>query len=129
MPNGDFFTSCGAHVNCAIMSMLYTHSIGNQPYNMMAVFKTRDSVPSVRYSPICNVCVYGESGSSLLIESTDSVIIAQFTCAPHEVQNRHCCFALGNGWLQLTKKWVCFPGDGHSELDNTDQLCDILDTD
>ena len=26
-----FFTSRGAHVNCAIMAMLYTHSIGNQP--------------------------------------------------------------------------------------------------
>ena len=23
--NGDFFTSCGAHLNCAIMAMLYTH--------------------------------------------------------------------------------------------------------
>ena len=26
-----FFTSRGAHLNCAIMAMLYTHSIGNQP--------------------------------------------------------------------------------------------------
>ena len=26
-----FFTSCGAYVNCAIIAMLYTHSIGNQP--------------------------------------------------------------------------------------------------
>ena len=25
-----FFTSCGAHINCAIMAMLYTHWIGNQ---------------------------------------------------------------------------------------------------
>ena len=29
--NGDFLTSRGAHVNCAIMAMLYTHAIGNQP--------------------------------------------------------------------------------------------------
>ena len=29
--NGDFLTSRGAHVNCAIMAMLYTHSVGNQP--------------------------------------------------------------------------------------------------
>ena len=28
---GDFLTSSGAHVNCAIMAMLYTHAIGNQP--------------------------------------------------------------------------------------------------
>ena len=31
MPNCDFFTSRGAYVNCAIIAMLYTHSIGNQP--------------------------------------------------------------------------------------------------
>ena len=30
-----------------------------------------DSVPSARYSPFVMYCVYGESGSSLLIESTD----------------------------------------------------------
>ena len=49
------FTSCGAHVNCAIMPMLYTHSIRNPPQNTMVVFKMRDSIPSARYSPICNV--------------------------------------------------------------------------
>ena len=37
----------------------------------MVVFKKRDSVPSTIYS---SVCVNGESGSSLLIESTDSMI-------------------------------------------------------
>ena len=26
-----FFTLRGAYVNCAIIAMLYTHSIGNQP--------------------------------------------------------------------------------------------------
>ena len=26
-----FFISRVAHVNCAIMAMLYTHSVGNQP--------------------------------------------------------------------------------------------------
>ena len=30
-PKWRFLTSRGAHVNCAIMAMLYTHSIGNQP--------------------------------------------------------------------------------------------------
>ena len=30
MPNHDFFTSRGAYVNCAIIAMLYTLSIGNQ---------------------------------------------------------------------------------------------------
>ena len=39
----------------AIMAMLYTHSVGNPPLNKMVVFKMRDSVPSARYSPICNV--------------------------------------------------------------------------
>ena len=43
------------HVNCAIMAMLYTHSIGNQPQNTMVVFKMHDSVPSMRYSRVCNV--------------------------------------------------------------------------
>ena len=37
------------------MTMLYTHSIGNQLQNTMVVFKMRDSVPSARYSPVCNV--------------------------------------------------------------------------
>ena len=27
MPNRDFFTSRGAYVSCAIIAMLYTHSI------------------------------------------------------------------------------------------------------
>ena len=31
MPNRNFFTSCGAYVNYAIIAMLYTHSIGNHP--------------------------------------------------------------------------------------------------
>ena len=53
------------------IAMLYIHSIGNQPYNMIVVFKMRGVVPSVRYSIVCNVCVYGASRSSLLIESTD----------------------------------------------------------
>ena len=30
-PKWRFLTSRGAHVNCAIMAMLYTHPIGNQP--------------------------------------------------------------------------------------------------
>ena len=39
------------------------------------VFKMRKSVPSARYSRICNVLhLYGESGSFLLTESTDSMI-------------------------------------------------------
>ena len=42
-----FFTLRGAYANCAIIAMLYTHSIGNQPYNMMEVFKMRDSVTVV----------------------------------------------------------------------------------
>ena len=30
-PKWRFLTSRGAHVNCDIMAMLYTHPIGNQP--------------------------------------------------------------------------------------------------
>ena len=39
-----FFTLHGAYVFCAIIAMLYTHLIGNQPYNTMVVFKMCDSV-------------------------------------------------------------------------------------
>ena len=38
----------------------------------------RDSVPNARYSAFVMYCVYGESRSSLLIESTDSMIIRGF---------------------------------------------------
>ena len=38
-----------------------------------------DSVPSARYS---SVCVNGESGSSLIIESTDSMIINPILSKP-----------------------------------------------
>ena len=37
------------------MAILYNHSIENPPQNPMVVFKMRDSIPSARYSPICNV--------------------------------------------------------------------------
>ena len=68
------FTSRGAHLNCSIMAMLYTHSTGNQLWNTMVVFKMRDSVSSARYSPFLMYCVNGKPRSSLLIESTDSMI-------------------------------------------------------
>ena len=46
MPNCDFFffTSPGACVNCVIIAMLYTHSIGNQLFNMMVVLKRHESI-------------------------------------------------------------------------------------
>ena len=50
-----FFTSRGAYVNLHYIAILYTHSIGNQPSNTMVVFKMHDSVPSARYSSVCNV--------------------------------------------------------------------------
>ena len=50
-----FFTSRSAYVNCRIIAFLYTHLIGNQLQNTTVVFKMHDSVPSVRYSSVCNV--------------------------------------------------------------------------
>ena len=50
-----FFTSRGAYVNLRYIAILYTYSIGNQPWNTMVVFKMRDIVPSARYSIVCNV--------------------------------------------------------------------------
>ena len=61
----QFFTSRGAYVKLRYIAMLYTHSIGNQPYkNTMVVFKMCDSVhvPSARYSSVCNVlCLWSIS--------------------------------------------------------------------
>ena len=34
-----------------------------------------ESVHRPRYFRFCNVCIYGQSGPSLLIESTDSMIL------------------------------------------------------
>ena len=45
--------------------MLYTHSIENQPYNTMMVFKMRDSVPSRDIPAFVMYCVYGASRSYL----------------------------------------------------------------
>ena len=51
-----YFARCvGAYVQLRYIAMLYTHSFGNQPYNMMVMFKMRDSVHSARYYSVCNV--------------------------------------------------------------------------
>ena len=71
-----FFTSRGAYVNLRYIAMLYTYYIGNQPYNTMVlsiVHLARDIPAFVMY------CVYGESRSSLLIESTDSMITSLYS--------------------------------------------------
>ena len=55
MPNHDFyFARCGAYVNLRYIAMLYTHSIGIS-HRKRWVFKMRDSVPSARYSSVCDV--------------------------------------------------------------------------
>ena len=76
MPKGEFFTLCGAHINCAIMAMLYTHSIGNQLYNTMVVFKIRDSVPSARYSRLCNVL----SMENLIFNKVKMILLVFIIC-------------------------------------------------
>ena len=76
-----FLTSRGAYVNCAIIAMLYTHSIGNQPWwclICLIVYLAGD-IPAGGYSSVSNVLRKGESHSSLLIESTHSMIT-----------NKHC---------------------------------------
>ena len=54
-PGRTSTASGGANVNCAIIALLYPDSIGNQLSNMMVVFKMRGSVPSAKYSSVCNV--------------------------------------------------------------------------
>ena len=61
------------------MAMLYSHLIGNQLYNTM-VFKMHVGYLA-RDIPAFVMCVCGESGSSLLVESTDSMIEQQATAA------------------------------------------------
>ena len=69
MPNRDFLTSRGAYVNLRYIAMLYTYSIGNRRrtgwwcLKCVIVNLARDIPAFVTY------CAYGESRSSLLIES------------------------------------------------------------
>ena len=76
MPNRDFFfTSRGAYVNLRYIVMLYTYLIGISRrtrwwcLKCMIVYLAQDIPAFVMYF------VNGESGSSLLIESTDSMIL------------------------------------------------------
>ena len=66
-------TSRGAHINRAIMALLCTHSIGNPPQNLMVVFKMRDSVPSARYSPVCNVLRQWKTSLTLIYSLSLSI--------------------------------------------------------
>ena len=78
MPNSGFFTSRGAYVNMRYIAMLYIYSIGNQRRTRwwclicVIVYLARDIPAFVLY------CIYGESRSSLLIQSTDSMIYSLF---------------------------------------------------
>ena len=70
----QFFISRGAYVNLRYIAMLYIHSIANQPTRWWClkctiVYLARNIPTFVMY------CIYGTSRSSLLIESTDSMII------------------------------------------------------
>ena len=54
------FTSHGAYVaKLRYHSDVIYSSIGNQAWNTMVVFKMCDSVPSARYSSVCNVLRLG----------------------------------------------------------------------
>ena len=68
------FTSRGAHINCAIMAMLTLIRLEISCrtrwwcLKCVIVYLARDIPTFVMY------CIYGESGSSILIESTDRMI-------------------------------------------------------
>ena len=72
MPNRDFFTSRGAHVNCSVVihsiPLEISHRTRWSCLKCVIVYLARDIPAFVMY------CVYGESRSSLLIESTNSMI-------------------------------------------------------
>ena len=75
MPNRDFFTSRGAYVHLRYIAMLslirleISHRTRWWCLKCVIVYLVRDIPEFLMY------CVNGESGSSLLIESTDSMIL------------------------------------------------------
>ena len=82
MPNRDFFTSRGAYVNLryiAFIQLEISRRTHRWCLKYVIVYLARDIPAFVMY------CVNGESGSSLLIESTDSMIyihaLINATCA------------------------------------------------
>ena len=83
MPNHYFFTSRGAYVKLRYIAMLYTHSIGISRrtrwwcLECVIVYLARDIPAFVMY------CVNGTFRSSLLIESTDSMIYTIHTYIIH----------------------------------------------
>ena len=87
MPNRYFFTSRVVFVNLRYIAILYTHSIGN--LKCVIVYLARDIPAFVMYY------VNGESGSSLLIESTDSMIYIMYI---HEI--------LQDSTLQMIRKTI-----------------------
>ena len=71
--NGDFYFARRAR------KLRYYGDVVHSFYSKSAVehdgvFKMRDSVPSARYSLVCNVLRQWKPRSSLLTESTDSMI-------------------------------------------------------
>ena len=64
-PKWRFLTSRGAHVNCAIMAVLYSHPIGNQPRTRWWCLKCVKVYPPRDIRPFVMYCVNGKPRSSL----------------------------------------------------------------
>ena len=72
MPNRDFFTSRGAYVNLRCYTLIRLEISRRTRWwclKSVIVYLARDIPAFVMY------CINGESGSSILIESTDSMIL------------------------------------------------------
>ena len=69
IPSARYFSVC---------NVLHQWRIWLIPTYTMVVFKMCDSIPSARYFSVVMYCINGESGSSLLIESTDFMIIVLY---------------------------------------------------
>ena len=79
MPNRDFFTSRGAYVNLRYITLIRLEISRRTRWwclKSVIVYLARDIPAFVMY------CVNGESGSSLLIESTDSMIFVNLNPTP-----------------------------------------------
>ena len=125
-PKWRFFTSRSAPLNCAIMAMLYSRSIGNQPrtrrwcLKYVIVYLARDIRPFVMY------CVNGKPRSSLLIESTDSIAVFTWTLGSGSNPDRsrshaiHLPGDLDLIWIQSIhhERWIRSGSSGSSAAKN-----------
>ena len=108
MPNGDFYFTCHArklrYNGDVILSFDWKSAVEHDGgVKCMIVYLARDISLFVMY------CVYGESGSSLLIEPTDS-IMREYIAASYGIMNKEMkstkVQTLSGIWLKYWNIWI-----------------------